>query len=781
MNFTNVKLILFREIRDQLRDRRTLFMIFVLPILLYPLLGMSFLQIQTFMQKKPVTIWVIGAEGLEVEQLRKKLALPQRAKELEKLPEKLALLENDRFAADLFTDPKEARLLKLLHFAPKANQLPGNGGKSSDRRAEALRMVQSRRCDAALYFPEQFAVEMDEFILALQQEPQGVGGLQIPRPDVISTTANGRSVTAHRRLTDVLDQWTKKVGETILAARGVPITAARPFDFNTVDVAGKTSYRGAAMWSKILPVLMLIWALTGAFYPAVDLCAGEKERGTLETLLCSPAERSEIVVGKLLTIMIFSMATAILNLLSIGLTGLLVSRHIPEMGPPPPTAIFWLAAALVPISALFSALCLALAAFARSSKEGQYYLMPLLLITMPLALLPMAPGVELNLGNSLIPVTGIVVLLRSLLEGDYLPALQFLPVVVAVTLAACLLAIRWAVDQFNSESVLFRESEQLDVGLWFKHLFRDRQPTPTVAAALACGVLILLIQFFVSLGMKSSGGTSFSTLAILSQVGIILAPALLMTFWLTRSPRQTLLLTRPAWLTLPAAVLLAIVFHPALTALKMAVVQLYPMDLELAESFGGNLPQESWHLLLLLAVLPAICEEFAFRGFILSGFRHLGHKWRAILYTAVLFGITHTILQQQLIAAMVGIVIGYLAVQTGSIFPCMLFHMTHNALGLISVKLFTPELLQRWPWLKMIVVPSDVVGHAYHWSVVIASGVLAAGMLVWFSRLPYPKSAEEELQEAIHQADHDDRNEPRAASQQEADSSTPSELPTPAP
>ena len=82
--------------------------------------------------------------------------------------------------------------------------------------------------------------------------------------------------------------------------------------------------RDGAMWSKILPMLLLLWALTGAFYPAIDLCAGEKERGTLETLLSSPAERSEIVLGKLLTIMLFSIATAVLNLASMGITGRLV-------------------------------------------------------------------------------------------------------------------------------------------------------------------------------------------------------------------------------------------------------------------------------------------------------------------------------------------------------------------------------------------------------------------------------------------------------------------------
>ena len=70
-----------------------------------------------------------------------------------------------------------------------------------------------------------------------------------------------------------------------------------------------------------MPFLLLIWALTGAFYPAVDFCAGEKERGTLETLLTSPAERIEIVWGKLLTVMLFSMVTSVLNLLSMGITG----------------------------------------------------------------------------------------------------------------------------------------------------------------------------------------------------------------------------------------------------------------------------------------------------------------------------------------------------------------------------------------------------------------------------------------------------------------------------
>ena len=118
-----------------------------------------------------------------------------------------------------------------------------------------------------------------------------------------------------------MQNWIEELGKSNLRQVGVPAAAVRPFDLDAKDIAKETAYRGAALWSKILPVMLLIWAMTGAFYPAVDLCAGEKERGTLETLLSSPAERSEIVLGKLLTIMAFSIATAALNLLSMGAAG----------------------------------------------------------------------------------------------------------------------------------------------------------------------------------------------------------------------------------------------------------------------------------------------------------------------------------------------------------------------------------------------------------------------------------------------------------------------------
>lgn len=742
MTLTNVKLILTREVRDQLRDRRTVFMIVVLPMVLYPLLGMSMFQLSQFMQEQPTRVLVVGAKDVAGQP---------------------PLFDNQQFAEQLFADSSKAMLLDL-HFAADEPSTPGE--TQADPQAEADRLVRSGKYEAALYFPPDFANQLAAFRDAIHRRAENRAAgrpdaepavrLEVPSPKIIYTTANDKSQIAFVRLLAVLERWKERIGDENLVTSGVPKLAMRPFLVETSDVAD-TSHRGASMWSKILPVMLLLWALTGAFYPAVDLCAGEKERGTLETLLCSPAKRSEIVVGKLATIMLFSMVTAVLNLASVGITGLMVVARMPELGMPPPTAILALAIALVPISALFSALCLALAAFARSTKEGQYYLMPLLLITMPLVILPMSPGVELNLGTSLIPITGVVLLLKNVLEGNYWLALQFSPAVVGITLTACLLSIRWAVNQFNSESVLFRESERLDLGLWLRSLYRDRQPTPTVAAAVCCGVAILVINFFMSFTLTMPEGFGgFARSALTTQLAVIAAPALLMTFLLTRSPRQTLLLNWPRWATLPAAALLAIALHPAVNILQVVVQSLYhvnenvqPAFEKLQELFHGA---DFWSLVLIIALVPAVCEELTFRGFILSGFRHMGHKWQAVILSAVLFGITHGVVQQSMIACVLGVVLGFLAVQSGSILPGIVFHLVHNTLAVANGRI-TADMITDAPLLRGFVTPVQGGGCSFEWPLVVVATLSAVLLLLWFGRLNSPKSQEEALEDSIERGE----------------------------
>jgi len=757
MNFKNVKLIFLREMRDQLRDRRTLFLIAVLPLLLYPLLGMSFFQLSQFMRNTAAKVMVVGEEELT---------------QHDWLPPLLGTQKSDRlFDPALFANrPDELASLQLVEIeSTPSEDLTEQASTVSDPLESARAALERGKVQVVLYFPPGFGERLDDAREALMQRAANSKLIEptlLPEPQIFYNSAKEKSRIAQMRVERVLSIWRNSIARTNLRDGNVPLEAARPFEFLPQDVA-KEQQRHAAVWSKILPFILFIWALTGAFYPAVDLCAGEKERGTLETLLVSPAQRREIVWGKLLTVMTFSVVTALLNLGSMGLTGKFVLAQFQQISAfagggalamPPLISLVWIVIALLPVAALFSALCLACAAFARSTKEGQYYLMPLLLIVMPLMMLPLSPGVELTLGNSLIPVTGVVLLLRSFIEGQYWEALPYVVPVFGVTLICCLLAIRWAEEQFQSESILFRESERLDLGRWLVHLVRDRSETPTFTQGIMCVGAILVVQFFVKLALSSAAihGVDFAFFLqsmFISQVVCIALPAALLTLLFTSNKKKTLLLDRlPSWTMILATILLAVFIRPLGMEFAAVIQYLYPPSPDMEAQIGIlseaiNLVPNFWVLLLLMAVLPAVCEEIAFRGFILSGLRHVGHKWWAIGLSSVAFGMVHPILQQQIAAAAVGLVLGYLAVQTGSLLLCMLFHAIYNGLGLAFSKMideagnYSSESHLTW----MLGGNEKVIFQPW---VLIVSAIGAGAILWWLHCLPYQRTKEEKLQQA---------------------------------
>ncbi len=767
MSWHNVKLIFFREVRDQLRDRRTLFMIGVLPLLLYPLLMMSFFYLSQFLGRNPSRVLVLA---------------------MNELPETPRLLDKNRFSADLFDKPENVDILDVTWKKYLAAEKNGHQESAADY---AKRIVRQGDFDTVVVFPDDFNQQLTKYREATHgptnDSPPKDGppkdgtktpdnstpSLKVPNPEIYHNSAQEKSQMAYGRVQEPLYRWTESIGRQNLKDRNLPADVARPFQVHETDVA-EEGHKDAVIWSKILPFVLMIWALTGAFYPAVDLCAGEKERGTLETLLSSPATRTEIVCGKLFTVMTFSMATSLLNLLFMGLTaGLIIQRvgsgaaggqGFMNLGPPPAWSILWLALALIPMSAFFSALCLAVAAFARSTKEGQYYLMPLILIIMPLMILPMTPGIELDLGKSLIPVTGLVLLLKTLLEGNYAQAAPFIPPVVCVTLCGVWFAIRWAVEQFNKESVLFREGERFDLSMWFRQLVRERQDTPSPMEAVFCGLLILVIKFVLDMAFsrhKLDDINDVMVMALVPQLTAILAPTLIMTVLLTRRPRKTLLLQAPQpWKVLVGmllAVVLAVVLQPTVLWMHSLIQDhLYPLGKEAKEALGHftsflkGVPTTK--ILLLLAVVPAVIEELAFRGFILSGLRHLGSKRQAIIWTSIFFGLAHGMIQQSINAVMLGVILGYIAVQTGSILPGMLFHVTHNGLTVLFGDWFAKEATEGGlSWLFSVSGEGANETLNFTPGAIIASLTLAALILYWFRRLPAEKSDEESLRDQIRE------------------------------
>jgi sodium transport system permease protein len=262
--------------------------------------------------------------------------------------------------------------------------------------------------------------------------------------------------------------------------------------------------------------------------------------------------------------------------------------------------------------------------------------------------------------------------------------------------------------------------------------------------------LILLLQFFLNVSLAGAGEPlDLGVTAAVTQLATIATPALLMAVMLTRDPARTLLVRGTTGRAVAAAALLAVLVHPAATWLGIAVQQLYPVSDELKGALAGMFrPDTSLvELFLAAALLPAVCEELAFRGFILSGLRHLGHKWRAIALCSILFGVAHGVVQQSIVAAAAGVLLGYVAVQTGSLWPCIAFHAVHNSLGLAAMRvaeLGSPELLAGWLYES---TPDGII--RYTWPVVAAAAFCAWLVAGWFKRLPYARTDEERMQEAI--------------------------------
>lgn len=730
MKWRNVNLIFRRDLRDQLRDRRTLFTVAIMPMVLYPLMGMAMLQVAQFMREYPTKVWIVGQENLPdnpalVAEGKINPVFGQSESQL------IELLDSDEGDQEFHAIIKQFREQSHMTRAPQlVDQL-------------IQQEMQERGIDVTVFIPSPISIRATD-----DPEPGPETAAVIPQIYVFQNSAIDKSRIGSERINRVLANWTGAVIRETLTEHEVPLALVQGVRISNADVADKVKKQAAA-WSKILPFIVMIWALTGAFYPAIDLCAGEKERGTFETLLSSPAKRSEIAFGKLLTVMTFSMTTSILNLLSMGFTGLFVMTRLGNgmgmagglpVGAPPLACIGWLLLALIPISALFSAVALAAAAFARSSKEGQYYLVPLMMISMPLMIIPMLPAAQLDFGTSLIPISGLMLLLRGLIEGNYTECMKFATPVCAVNLICCWLAVRWVVHQFNSETVLFRASERFGVGSWLRHVMRERGALPSLGSAVLCGLVILVTKFFIGFVVSvpgSFGQFAFQTVTIL--VATILVPAIMMALVLTRNPRKSL---RIRGCTIPmaaAAILAAIFLNPAFTWFTGLVMHVYPPggDIVLLEQAVSQILTSApglWAVLLVFALAPAIIEEIAFRGFILSGFQSIRGKWKPILLTSLLFGFAHGVIQQTMITFVVGMLLGVIAIQTKSILPCILFHLTHNSLAVLLSKA-DATVVENSPILGQLLYSSN--GQNYQYGIVpgILMSVIGVLLIVWFLRL----------------------------------------------
>jgi sodium transport system permease protein len=377
---------------------------------------------------------------------------------------------------------------------------------------------------------------------------------------------------------------------------------------------------------------------------------------------------------------------------------------------------------LVLFAAFFSAVLLALTSFARSFKEAQAYLVPLMLVSLVPGVLGMMPGLRLQGVLTVTPLVNIVLLARDLAERTATPARA--AVVVLSTLVYAAAAITVAARIFGAEAVLF--SEQSGWSDLFRRPAKSR-PAATLSGGLLCLALLLPLSFALASLMPQAleWRLTYQVLGTFLMFGGVPLAACFMARINVQSSFQ---MAAPSWTAWLAALLLAFAAVPAIYQLLLLLRQwdllflTSQMEQHLRALTRGWRETSSATTVAATFALIGVGEELFFRGFLFSALRtHVSQRW-TIIGSALLFGFFHFVSQaDQLIpSTLMGMLLGWVCWQTRSVLPGMLLHASYNALFVLLTYyergLDDPDTLQEiLNWWQIAAVAAALIGAGLIW------------------------------------------------------------------
>jgi sodium transport system permease protein len=587
VNARHVLLTFGRELREAVRDRRTLAIMILLPLVVYPLLSLLGAQVAVGREKK----------------------------------------RDERPSTVAFSGTGPAR-----------DQL------ESHIRAEAALFVLLPQGAPA----EVEAGKLDSLVEIDPTDPTNL--------TVLFDASRDESRMAEERLASV-------------AAKALPDGCAPSVVMKSRSLA-REARLGGYLLSKALPLFVVLMVLLGAFYPAIDVTAGERERGTLETVLCAPIRRTDLMFGKVLAVAALATLTGLLNLASMAVTLLQIVRLSSQnlaLGVPWGHA---LASSLVilPTSLLCASAFVALGATARTFKEAQTVLLPVYFLTAAPA---MAGAIgEYRLGGIVawIPGMNLTLLARDLLVGR--ATFSGLSATLLATGIYSALALVAAARLFTSERLVVPARVRAAVA--------PSRPT-SAGDAMTLFALAFVLLYFVFLPLqKRHLAVGIWASEWIGLLGLVLLYARMSGQRFT----QAIGLMWPRGRAVAGALLIGCSAWAAVAILSEWIIPVPQHVLDLLRKSVLSLDQRHGYLvtLVLVAVGPAVCEEALFRGPILRGLGSRLGPAAAIVTTAVLFGLFHLDIYRVIPATLLGILLGYLAHKTDSIVPAMLAHFCNNAI-----------------------------------------------------------------------------------------------------
>jgi sodium transport system permease protein len=660
MRFDVVLEIFRKELTETLRDRRTLTMMIALPVLLYPLLMIGFSKLQVSQREATeermsrVAVWGVAPAGLRD-------AITRSAKVA--IDEHVTPPDAVRHGLDEGTLTRPPVAPRDSASASRAKE-PAAGAAGPTAREPDHPVLEAARAAVA-------ARRVDAVLVLWPDVAPALAGAGAGSVSIYFDSVREDSLEARSRLEASLDAYREGLVETRERTLGLVRGFALGLDIRATNVAQEARQSGQIL-GLFLPFLLVTMSLLGGFYPAIDLTAGEKERGTMQTLLCAPVSPVEIVTGKYCAVWVTSLIAALANVVSLGTT---VMRILPVSSISISFSTLALAfAMLLPVTLFITAIFLAVAAFAKDFKDGQNFLTPVyMLLAMP-AGVTMLRGIELNAWTAFVPVVNISLLIKALLIAEAAPDLIFLSLLSSTAYAA--LAVMLAARVFGREQVMLGGRESLRSLLGFE---RRAGATPTPAFALTAFALVLVLTFYGSLLLKSAG--AIGTLLV-TEYGFFLAPTLLLIAGFGFAFTRTLAIRRPPIVGLVAA---ALIGSSAWAVAAGLLIRVLPPPESLVRALEQVLlldgsPAPLWLVWLVIAVTPALCEELFFRGLVLSGLRRLG-LWPALLTCALLFGLAHSSVYRLIPTFFIGLLLSWLVWKTGSIWTGILAHALNNGIA----------------------------------------------------------------------------------------------------
>ncbi len=395
-----------KELKDTIRDRRTLMSSIILPMVLMPVI-------------------IIGMGKLTLSQI----------KSLEEKTVKLAV-GNEAAAPDF---------MNTLRALPRLTLSTLDGDPTA--------AVRDQKVDGVLVLPDDFSTKLEARV-------------PVELPFYVNSL-NNTSSTALTRVSEAVTVYNQSLLLTRLGNQGIGPEALTGLTINRTETATSQELGGFGL-GFLLPLFIIMWASIGGQYTAVDVSAGEKERKTLEALLLTPARRRDIVAGKFLavaTTALISVVIALTSLYAVFLfggadlftstttTGGVATSFDFRLEPEAIGVMFAISVLLV---AVFSAINLAVSIFAKSYKEAQSYIGPsYLVVILPVVAFNSVPGFVPGTPFFAIPFVNAVLLFKEVLVGTYNPAHILLTVAVMIVVA--ILSVGIASRIYHKEGVLFKD------------------------------------------------------------------------------------------------------------------------------------------------------------------------------------------------------------------------------------------------------------------------------------------------------------------------------------